>query len=278
MPLISVIIAVFNAANTLQRCIDSFVYQNYSFKELIIVDGGSTDGTLDLIKTNHNSINCWISEPDGGVYHALNKGIRMANGEWIIFLGADDYFFDANVLTEAANFIEGLRAHTLIIYGRVMVADKEENNVCLIGKPWTKKNNRFLQIILKMPHQGIFHKKDIFEKHGLFDESLRIIGDNELLLRELKAADPVFLPRIVVSVMRQGGISSNIKNAFLVLKETVYIARKHNQSLPIWYWCTAVAKAFVKMMFLYVIGDNYALKLINYYSQIKRNKFFIPKR
>ncbi|MEQ1667696.1 MAG: glycosyltransferase [Sulfuriferula sp.] len=88
-PLISIIIAVYNGKATLQQCIDSVVQQTYSNKELIIIDGGSKDGTVELLEENRNKFSYWESEPDRGIYNAWNKGLTQAKGEWICFLGAD---------------------------------------------------------------------------------------------------------------------------------------------------------------------------------------------
>ena len=96
-PLFTIIIAVFNGAKTLQQCIDSVAQQSYPNKQLIIIDGGSTDGTVELLQANDQSISYWVSEPDAGIYNAWNKGLKQANGEWICFLGADDYFYQVSL-------------------------------------------------------------------------------------------------------------------------------------------------------------------------------------
>ena len=91
-PLISIIVAVYNGEKTLQRCIDSVFSQTYPHKELIIIDGGSTDGTVDILQTNNDKITYWKSEPDNGIYQAWNKALDHAKSDWICFLGSDDYF------------------------------------------------------------------------------------------------------------------------------------------------------------------------------------------
>lgn len=96
--MISIIVAVFNGKITLQHCIDSVAQQTYPNKELIIIDGGSKDGTVNLLEENRNKISYWISEPDRGIYNAWNKGLEQTTGKWIIFLGADDYLWDVRVL------------------------------------------------------------------------------------------------------------------------------------------------------------------------------------
>src|SRR3990172_6849742 len=97
-PLISIIVAVYNGKATLQQCIDSVAQQTYPNKELVIIDGGSNDGTVELLEKNRSKFSYWISEPDRGIYNAWNKGLVQAHGEWVCFLGADDYLWDATVL------------------------------------------------------------------------------------------------------------------------------------------------------------------------------------
>ena len=90
-PLISIVVSVFNGADTLQQCIDSVTDQTYPAVELIVIDGGSTDGTREILLRNASKLAYWVSEPDRGIYHAWNKALVHAQGDWISFLGADDY-------------------------------------------------------------------------------------------------------------------------------------------------------------------------------------------
>ena len=100
-PKISIIVAVYNSKKTLQRCIDSVFSQTYPHKELIIIDGGSTDGTVDILRANNDKITYWKSEPDNGIYQAWNKALDHAKSDWICFLGADDYLWKPKVCFNA---------------------------------------------------------------------------------------------------------------------------------------------------------------------------------
>ncbi|MBP1762836.1 MAG: hypothetical protein H6Q64_2378, partial [Firmicutes bacterium] len=131
-PIISVIVAVFNGIRTLQKCIDSVDMQTYPNRELIIIDGGSNDGTVELIVKNTNKIKYWISESDQGICSAWNKGLSQAKGNWICFLGADDYFWDSNVLEQVAKRLGDVPPGINIAYGPVMIAN--ENDECLYQK------------------------------------------------------------------------------------------------------------------------------------------------
>jgi len=273
-PLISIIVAVFNGAKTLQQCTDSIVQQTYPNKELIIIDGGSKDGTVDLLKANRKQISYWISESDRGIYNAFNKGLAQAKGEWICFLGADDYFWDSNVLERMSEHLERLPSSIRVAYGQVMIVNPEGEKICLLGEPWEKRGDRFMQIILFIPHQGVMHRRNLFEQHGQFDESFQITGDNELLLRELKTADAFFIPGIIITAMRQGGISSELASSLLVMRETRYAAKMHSQRLPRWYWLMAMVKAYIKLLLWSMLGKRLVMKLLNIYSRVKRTPPF----
>jgi glycosyltransferase involved in cell wall biosynthesis len=135
-PLITIIIAVYNGAKTLQQCIDSVAQQTYPNKELIIIDGGSKDGTVDLLKTNHGKIGYWVSEPDYGIYHAWNKGLAQANGDWICFLGADDYFWDTQVLERAAVKLALIPPEIRVAYGQIMLLTADGVSIYAVGESW----------------------------------------------------------------------------------------------------------------------------------------------
>ena len=99
-PVISVVTIVFNGINAIEKTINSIINQSYKDVEYIIIDGGSTDGTVGIIKKYFSKLNYWISEKDKGIYDAMNKGITAANGEWIVFINCGDFFYSKNVLEE----------------------------------------------------------------------------------------------------------------------------------------------------------------------------------
>lgn len=154
--LISIIVAVFNGAKTLQQCIDSVAQQTYANRELIIIDGGSTDGTVDLLKANDEQIKYWVSEPDKGIYNAWNKGLSQAKGDWICFLGTDDYFWDAQVLERMAELLEKLPPDIRVAYSQIILLNNNGESLYPIGEPWEKIKNRFKQVMC-IPHQGPRH-------------------------------------------------------------------------------------------------------------------------
>ena len=261
-PLISVIVAVFNGVKTLQQCIDSVAKQTYPNKELIIIDGGSNDGTVDLLRLNQEQISYCVSEPDQGIYNAWNKGLTQAQGEWICFLGADDFFWDLQVLERIAKQLERLPATINVAYGQIMLINTDGENLYSVGEAWEKIKDRFKQVMC-ICHQGVMHRRGLFEQYGKFDESFHITGDYELLLRELKTSDAVFIPDIIIVAMRQGGISSKPVNTLLAMRELRRAQRMHGQLLPGWIWLMAMVRVYIRLLLWNSIGEQMTRKLID---------------
>ena len=266
-PLISIIVAVFNGAKTLQQCIDSVAHQSYPNKELIIIDGGSNDGTFDLLKANNEQIKYWISEPDKGIYNAWNKGLIQAKGEWICFLGADDYLLNAQVLEKMAAALEQLSAEIHVAYGQVMLLSNEGESLFAVGEPWLTIKDRFKQVMC-IPHQGVMHRHSLFEQNGKYDESFRIAGDYELLMRELKTGDAMFIPDLITTGMRQGGISSDPVNTLVTIREIRRAQRMHVQRLPGWIWMAATARVYVRLLLWRLLGEGVTRKLLDIYRRM----------
>ncbi|NOS96847.1 MAG: glycosyltransferase [Methylotenera sp.] len=244
-PLITIIVAVFNGAETLQQCIDSVSQQTYTNIELIIIDGGSKDGTTDLLITNNKKISYWVSEPDNGIYNAWNKGLAQASGEWIYFLGADDFLWNINVLEQLANQLVLIPQDIHVVYGQIMLLTPEGKSLCVKGKPW-QKAKKSLKYKMTIPNQGVMHRRSLFDLHGNFDETFRITGDYELLLRELKTGDAIFIPEIIVAGMRVGGISSNKENALVLLSEWRRAQIIHGQKRLSLGWIKTYIKFYIR--------------------------------
>jgi len=231
-PKVSVIVAVYNGAETLQRCIDSVANQTYSSIELIIMDGGSTDGTVDIIKENQDVIAYWELKPDRGISHAWNKGVDKATGEWIYFLGADDYLYDENVMENFVSKVDAYDAGSLILYGSIMHCDGEKR--IIIGQEWDNLSLR-LRDGMCIPHQGAFHHKELFKLCGIFDEHYKIAGDYDLVMRSLVFDTPKFMPDFVVANMSAGGLSNCRYKRWEVLCEFREIQKKMGVPLTVFF-------------------------------------------
>lgn len=156
MPLISVITVTFNAALTVEETICSVIKQTYSKIEFIIIDGGSTDGTVNIIKKYQNYIAYWISEPDNGIYDAMNKGLKKAQGDWAIFMGSDDIFCNSDVLSKAS---EKFVNKDNIYYGNVILKSSGVIYPLRIKNPY--------QLCLKnFSHQAIFYPISLYKLYS----------------------------------------------------------------------------------------------------------------
>lgn len=243
-PLISVVVAVYNGERSIGRCIDSVFTQDIAQKELIIIDGGSKDGTVGILKSNTDKIAYWISESDRGIYHALNKGVEKARGEWIFFLGADDYFTDNRLLSRLSPVLHSAYPGARVVYGKVALVDKDGKTIASLGRPWEKAGRAFMSE-MTIPHQGVFHHRSLFELRGGFDESYRIAGDYELLLRELKETAPLFVD-MTVAAMEQGGLSSTASNSVKTLSEFLRARKKNGVTGVSAQWLWLYFKGWVK--------------------------------
>jgi len=226
-PDVSVIIGVKNGAGALQHCLDSIASQDATRRETIVIDSASTDGTRELLNSNARvgKVTDYVSEPDGGLYEAWNKGLRRSRGEWICFLGCDDAFHDASALRHLLEAAAAARGASRIVYGRVNRVTHSGVVAEAWGGPWESARAACFAGFM-IPHPGSLHHRSIFEEHGLFDESYRIAGDYELFLRELLVRDPVFVDRVVVD-MRFGGMSSRPTAIYRTLQEVLRARAAH---------------------------------------------------
>lgn len=225
-PLISIVVAVYNGAATLQRCLQSITSQSYPNIELIVMDGGSTDGSQEILKAFQEKIAYWESQPDRGIYHAWNKALAKVNGDWICFLGSDDYLWSSEIIEKVATALAEVPAPINVAYGQIALVSPKGDVLEVLGEPWEKAKALFCQE-MTIPHPGLMHRRVLFERHGQFDESFRIVGDYELLLRELVHNDAHFLGKLCVVGMQHGGASMISKIPFAGLKESLRAKRKN---------------------------------------------------
>ena len=267
-PVITVIVAVYNGADTLQQCIDSVVNQVYPSRQLIIVDGNSTDGTVQLLNENSEYIDYWISEPDSGVYNACNKGLRQANGDWICFLGADDFFWDDHVLERLSRTLPTVSPDIRLAYGQIMLIGTGDEVLFPVGESWDTFRSRFHKGAC-LPHQGVLHRRELFEEIGQFDESFRIGGDYEIMLRELKDAEAVFMPDMIVASMRQGGLSSNPSETLQAMRDIRRAQKMHARQWPSLFWLRAMVRVYLRLFLWKIVGGDKARKILDLFRQFR---------
>jgi glycosyltransferase involved in cell wall biosynthesis len=262
-PLITFVVAVFNAYQTLGQCLDSVTQQSSKNFEFIVIDGASTDGSADLLRSHCNHFAYWTTEPDRGVYDAWNKAIRHARGEWICFLGADDYLWNGDVVEQLSAKLVALPVQTSIAYGKIMLLDRDDNPMFELGEPWFKLETQFKKKMC-LPHPAVLHRRSLFEAFGGFDPAFRIAGDYEFLLRCMNGQAPHFLDNLVVSAMRPGGLSSNPSNTIRGLKEA-YRAQQKNGQKVLWLpQLMAWARVYTRLIIMKFLGIRVTSVLLDW--------------
>ncbi len=227
-PKISIITIVYNGASLLEGTIKSVINQSYSNIEYLIIDGGSTDGTLELIQKYEHDISIWLSEADNGLYDAMNKGLRMATGDFVWFMNAGDHILKADTVEK---MVAACQPNTDVIYGEVMLVNDERAHQGTRSELTTQKlpaqlNWKSLNKGMVVCHQGFLPKRSLAPSYMLDNLS----ADIDWVIQCLKQAKVVTNTNIVVAEYLMGGISK--KHHKQSLKDRYAILAKHYGFVP----------------------------------------------
>ena len=226
-PLITVVTVVYNCKDTLEETIKSVINQTYDNIEYLIIDGASTDGTLDIIKKYEDKIDYWQSEPDKGIYDAMNKGVKLATGDYIALLNADDWYDKKTV--ENVVF-EILNEKYDVYYGLIRIFNKDNYAIKVQGDCICNIKNA------PIAHPTCFISKKIYENY-LYDCSYKSAADYEFIIRIYDKATFKFIEKVLVN-FRTGGMSSNWKSfieSSLIQFKYGFIDKKHYFIKVIYY-------------------------------------------
>lgn len=232
---ISIITATFNSEDFIQDAIQSFADQNFANKELVVIDGKSTDSTLEILANNNHHINTLVSEKDKGIYDALNKGIDVAEGDVIGILHSDDFLAHSKVLEQvSAKFAENPSLDA--VYGDLQYVDRQ--NPAKIIRHWSSGayNVNNFQKGWMPPHPTLFIKKECFIKFGVYDLAYKSAADYDLILRFLfkNRISVAYIPNVLVK-MRVGGLSNkSIKNRLNANREDRLALKLNGVPNPFW--------------------------------------------
>lgn len=219
---ISIITISYNSEKFITDTIQSVTSQTYSNIEYIIIDGGSVDGTIDIIKKFESKISKWISEPDKGIADAFNKGCNFSTGEYILILNSDDALSNCNVVEKMVAEIY-LNNLPKLIYGNYDIFKREKAELLYHGK--VEFDPSKLKQGLVLPQPTLFVHQSYFKKYGNFDISFKIAMDYEWLLRGIMKETVVHVPWVVTNI-RDGGIST--VNQKKVINEIIRALKKNN--------------------------------------------------
>lgn len=221
MDKVSVVTVCFNAGKVLENTILSIIRQSYANLEYVVVDGGSTDGSVDIIRNYEDKITTWISEPDEGIYDAMNKGLQKATGDWIIFMNAGDGFANERVLE---NFIPQILADTTIAYGdAIMVCD---------GYYYVSRMGQAEVVVDRMPvnHQATLIRRS-YHQQNPYDTTFKSSGDYNFFYQAYFRDRVIFqyIPQLVCWFDNKEGMSKD--NHVTSLHENLRIWKKENDWL-----------------------------------------------
>jgi glycosyltransferase involved in cell wall biosynthesis len=222
LPKVSIITVSYNSSKTIEDTIQSVINQSYPNIEYIIIDGGSTDGTVDIIKKYKNYISEWISESDTGIYDAMNKGLKSSNGELIHFLNSDDYYFNNNIVFKMVSIYNQTSTKQVVINGdikKVYIRNKTEKVLQPYGYPVELKKSMVLH------HPTFFVSANCYKEYGVFSTEYIISGDYDLSLRfYINNVNFVYCEEII-TCMRDQGISDS--NIFIAAIEDFKVRKKY---------------------------------------------------
>lgn len=222
-PLVSVVMATYNAADALELTMESILKQNFKSYEIVVIDGASKDRTVSLLQSMDQQAVRWISEPDKGIYDAFNKACRLVRGEWVLFMGAGDLLHDDMVLARFASAAAQVDCSTEIIYGKVQVTDPDYNNIELLNRPWSEMAGRWRGGRPMIPHhQGVFHGRRLLSGDNPFDTTYRMAADSKMVFRSMARVPPVFMDS-VVALATEGGVSTNFRNFLRTATEIIRV-------------------------------------------------------
>ena len=245
---VSIITVVLNNVKYIEACIQSVINQDYENIEYIIIDGGSTDGTIDVIKKYEDKITVWISEPDDGMYYAINKGIDMSSGDIIGILHSDDLYIDAHVISHVVRKFG--KDNVDSVYADLVYV--ERNNLSHVVRYYDSSVFQISKFAYGwMPaHPSCFIRKNVYAKYGLYKTDYIIAADYELLVRfyAKHRVSYSYLPKIIVK-MRSGGLSTrNFKSNVILNREIVRACRENGIETNMF---KVYSKYFVKLAQLF---------------------------
>lgn len=247
---ISVITVSFNSARTIKNTLDTVAMQTYTDIEHLVIDGASKDGTVEMVLNHANPLIRLISEPDKGIYDAMNKGLMLASGEIIGFLNSDDVYADAAVLAEIAYAFQDPAVD--VSYADLVYVSQDNRHVVRYWKSKSFSKYDFARGWCPA-HPTFYVRKSVIERLGLFDQSYKLAADVEFMMRylELGHVRAAYIPRVLVHMRLGGATNQSWKNIVQQNKEIFAALRKNSVPFSrVWF----VANKVVNRLNQFVVG------------------------
>lgn len=267
---VSIITVTYNSAKFVDDCINSIIRQNYKNIEYIVVDGNSTDGTVDIIKKYSAYITKWISEEDNGMYEALNKGMQLATGDIVGILNSDDVLASADVISEIVNCFQQNNVDSL--YGDLVYVDPFDLQKVLRFWKGLPYNRRRFKYGWMPAHPTFYIRRELIEKFGGYESHYFTAADFEFMARYLFRfkISSYYLPKLIVK-MRAGGASNESFSRRLKANQRDYLAMKKNKiPFPL---IVSILKPLIKMPQFYNALFYKISKNTTHYKTFKLSSF-----
>lgn len=231
---VSIVTVVLNNVSTLSSAIQSVINQTYPEIEYIVIDGGSTDGSIEIIENYTEKISKYISEVDNGIYDAMNKGIKLATGEVIGILNSDDLYTDEYVIDRIMTYFK--EDHELdIVYGNIVYVSKENTN-SLVRK-WNSRPyySAFFEHGNVPPHPALFLRSRVYKEGGIFNEKYKLAADYELMLRIFKKHNfkSKYINELIIKMRLGGSTNKSFKNILNGNKEIIRAWKDNELKVPL---------------------------------------------
>lgn len=245
---VSIITVCYNSSATIEETINSVINQSYKNIEYIVVDGKSTDNTLSIVKKFGDKISQYISEPDNGIYDAMNKGIALATGDIIGILNSDDVFYDLQVIKK---MVDAFTTNPSLdsVYGNIVFFNEDIHKIVRVWK--TKQYSKYYFEKGEVPpHPSLFVRAEVYKNAGVYKTNFKISSDQEFLLRILKVKKykSLFLDEFIVR-MRMGGVSTmGIKSYLISTKEIKKAWNSNGLTYPFWLYFVRPFKKIVQLL------------------------------
>lgn len=273
LPTISVITSTFNCRDDLVKTIESIKAQTAVANiQWILADGGSTDGTVDLIRDHLGIIDVWFSEPDEGIYDAWNKAIPHVRGEWVQFVGAGDEYYNQHVIEKVLPILQDAHPTYDLVYGRLQYITQESREPRdVVGEPWCNLKGRWEFFRPKLPiHPEVFHHRSLFEKFK-FDSKYKIAGDSHFLMRCIRFKDPLYVP-LIIDKMPLGGKSGSLRHIGEAAREVKQVSKELGYKVPYNHYAIESIKLAAKRACCFLLSDYFLYKVANFYRLVSGKK------
>ncbi|MEM7367595.1 MAG: glycosyltransferase family 2 protein [Bacteroidota bacterium] len=234
---VSIITVSYNSASCIKSCIDSILSQDYPNIEYIIIDGASTDGTVDIIRSYGEMVSRFISEPDQGIYDAMNKGVKLAQGDIVGLLNSDDLYANSQVISRVVQEFQSSQADT--VYGDLVYIQDHNMDQIVRYYPGVDFHPNKLRKGMMPPHPTFFVKRHLYETYGLFNTQYAICADFDFMVRLFHKHEVSYsyIPEVMVKMRTGGSSTQGLKSTLTINQEMLQSCRSHGiqTNLPMIY-------------------------------------------